>query len=142
MDLSLRAVHGVRDAVWVVRVVGDVDLVETPRLVDALRTARQEGTGTVVLDLAAARHISSSAVHAILSAKRRLAGAGRRLALACDGESVSMTLPLSGLSEVLDMFPDVDSALNGERISPGRPPAPAAPPSWLGGAVPPPESRS
>src|SRR4051794_8034059 len=51
MDLSLRALPGVRDAVWVIRVTGDIEVAETPRLTDALRTARQEGTGTVVLDL-------------------------------------------------------------------------------------------
>jgi anti-sigma B factor antagonist len=141
MNLSLRAVHGIRDAVWVVRIVGDVEVIETPRLVDGLRTARQEGTGSVILDLRAARHVSSSAIHAVLSAKRRLAGAGRRLVLVCDAESVSMTLPLSGLAEVLDMYADVDAALESQGAIRGRP-APVAPPSWPDEVPPLHESRS
>jgi anti-anti-sigma factor len=117
MDLALLAVPDLRDAVWLIRVTGDVDVDDTPRLVDALRTARQEGTGSVILDLTRTRYVSSGGVHAMLSAQRRLAAAARRLAVVCDAAGLSMTVPMSELSEVLEMHPDVDTVLSAEPVS-------------------------
>jgi anti-anti-sigma factor len=115
MMLRSLTLEGVPDPVWIIRADGDIDISTTPCLVDALRTARREGAGLVVLDLRATRHVDSSGVHTLLSAQRRLAAAGRRLAVVGDDDAIHTTVPVGCLSEVLETFPGLGAALASER---------------------------
>ena len=96
----------------VLRLAGELDLLTVPDLQARVTDAVAATTGAVVADLTAVQFLSSSGLRLLLGLRSALAEQGRPLRLVV-GESRAVTRPLlvTGLDRVLELHPDLDTAL-------------------------------
>lgn len=87
-----------------------IDLVSTDYLRTELLSAVEHGT--VVLDLDGVAFCDSSGLRVLLEAARRAKTYGAAFRLAAPSAPVERLLDLTRADQVLEVFPDVDSALN------------------------------
>ena len=90
---------------------GELDLATAPRLVHAL-TEVADGTAVVILDLSELTFMDSSGLHAIISARARLAETDCRLVLVPGGHQVQTLFELTGIKDHVEFV----SAPNGRRL--------------------------
>jgi anti-sigma B factor antagonist len=111
--LDPASVHTQTDDGWpVVVVTGEIDMATAPMLGRELTSAIESGDGPVVLDLSEVTFFDSSGLRVAIVAHRALAEQGRRLAVVCHPEGhVRRTFALAGLSDVLDLHPNRQAAL-------------------------------
>jgi anti-sigma B factor antagonist len=107
--LTLKA-HQDAGGKTVLQVIGDIDLVSTDYLRTELLSAVEHGT--VVLDLDGVAFCDSSGLRVLLEAARRAKTYGAAFRLAAPTAPVERLLDLTRADQVLEVFPDVDSALN------------------------------
>jgi len=84
-----------------VEVEGELDLSTTETFRAHLQVAIDAGSGDVALDLSAVSFCDSTALHALVDARRRLVERGRRLRVVRPSRPVDRLLWLSGLAEAL-----------------------------------------
>jgi anti-anti-sigma factor len=96
-DVSVQAEDGA--AVVVVR--GEFDMCEAPALRACLDDVIASSDGAVVVDLAHVTFIDSTAICALLVARRCLAGQGRELCLRRVTAPVARVFELAGLTDFL-----------------------------------------
>ena len=84
-----------------VHVHGELDLHTTDAFRAHLEDAIDAGAGDVALDLSAVSFCDSTALHALIAARQRLADEGRRLRVVKPSRPVDRLLWLSGLAELL-----------------------------------------
>lgn len=99
----------------VVAVSGDLDLSGVGVLREALRSA--SASPLVVLDLSRCTFCDSSGLHTILEAAHRAHLADSSFRVAGIGVQVGRVFELTGTAGYLDLFPDLRTALKGERAS-------------------------
>jgi anti-sigma B factor antagonist len=73
---------------------------------------RKQNADLVVLDMTGVPYIDSSGLGAVLNCYVSLQRNGHKLALACVNERVRALLELTRVEELLNLYPDVDTALN------------------------------
>jgi anti-sigma B factor antagonist len=95
----------------VVAVAGELDLTGAGRLQPVLLDA--VASPLTVLDLSSCVFCDSSGLRAIVEASRRAGEAGTSFRVAGVGSSVARVFELSGMDEILSLFPDVEAALKG-----------------------------
>lgn len=105
--VSVAALAGGR--VVVVAVKGDLDLLNAAKLRGPLLEAL--GSSLVVLDLSACTLCDSAGLETILEANRLAEAAGVPYRIAGARPDVVRTFGVTGAEAVLDLFPDVESAL-------------------------------
>jgi anti-sigma B factor antagonist len=77
---------------------GELDMCAAPAIGDALEHAFEADVRTVVLDLADATFIDSTAIGTLIGASRRLRESGRRLLLShCTNRNILRTFEIVGL---------------------------------------------
>jgi anti-anti-sigma factor len=101
--------HG--DAI-VVRLGGDLDLYNVEQVRAALAGAADRAAGRVVVDLEQVEFVDSTALGALVEARRGLGGGAFRLA--APQPEVRRALEVSGLDRHLDVCATVDEALSAE----------------------------
>lgn len=84
-----------------VTVSGELDLVSSPRLEEALERVSSSGSELVMLDLRGLEFMDSTGLHLLVKAQQRAEEAGRRFALVKGGEQVQRLLDLTGVAELL-----------------------------------------
>jgi anti-sigma B factor antagonist len=96
----------------VLRLAGELDLLTVPGLQTRLTDVVAATTGVVVVDLTAVQFLSSSGLHLLLTLRSELAPRGRPLRLVV-GASRAVVRPLliTGLDRLLELHPDLDTAL-------------------------------
>jgi len=96
----------------VLRIGGELDLQTVPELQAGLTDVVAATTGAVVADLTAVQFLSSSGLRLLLGLRSELAEQGRPLRLVV-GENRAVTRPLliTGLDRLMELHPDLDSAL-------------------------------
>ena len=96
----------------VLRVGGELDILTVPDLQTRLTDVVAATTGAVVADLTEVQFLSSSGLRLLVGLRSELAEQGRSLRLVV-GESRAVTRPLliTGLDRLLDLHPDLDTAL-------------------------------
>jgi anti-anti-sigma factor len=100
------------DGVAVVRIDGELDLLTVPELRAGLHPAIAGTVGAVVVDLAGVQFLSSTGLRLLLSIHADLAADHRALRLATgDGRAVVRPLQITGLHRLVDVYPDVPTAL-------------------------------
>ncbi|MFF4729994.1 STAS domain-containing protein [Streptomyces mirabilis] len=109
MSLSVREAG--RSTVIAVR--GEVDLDNAGELDEALAAAGRARPGAVVLDLAAVTFLDSTTINVVLRAHGVL---GPRLRLAALSPFVERVLGITGISDVLPVFPGVGEALEADAV--------------------------
>ncbi|MER5539088.1 STAS domain-containing protein [Streptomyces mirabilis] len=97
----------------VIAVRGEVDLDNAGELDEALTAAGRACPGAVVLDLAAVTFLDSTTINVILRAHGVL---GPRLRLAALSPFVERVLGITGVSDVLLVFPGVGEALEADAV--------------------------
>lgn len=76
---------------------GDLDMCAAPAIRDALRRAIDARSMRVIVDLANATFVDSTAIGALLEASSRLRESGGRLRLICTNRNVLRTIHFAGL---------------------------------------------
>jgi anti-sigma B factor antagonist len=85
---------------------GELDLVSSPALQQALDDAAGSDADLIIVDLRELEFMDSTGLHALVNAQRRIEELGRRFALVRGGESVQRLFELTG---VVDGLTIVDS---------------------------------
>lgn len=94
----------------IVRATGELDLVTTPKLEEAIGTALDGGPPVLVIDLTEVRFLASGALSALVAAHQ--AGADRTMVrVVAASRETSLPLQLTGLVQVLAVFPSRREAL-------------------------------
>ena len=93
----------------VVAVTGELDLVGAAKLHPVLLDA--VASPLAVLDLTSCGFCDSSGLRTIVEAARRAGEAGNSFRVAGVGPNVARVFELSGMDEVLSLFPDAEAAL-------------------------------
>lgn len=104
-------------AACVVRIAGELDASDAPRVRALLAEQVLSGTGSLVLDLSALSFIDSAGLAAIIAAHKGTRSAGTRLVLAGPSEAVRKVLAVTGLASVLTVADSVEAAL--AEVDPG-----------------------
>jgi anti-anti-sigma factor len=111
LPLALRT-HEPRHGVVVVAAAGEIDLANRGALAAELAgPADDPATGVLVCDLSATTFLSCSGLSVLLDARARLTARGAALRVVTARSAVLRVLDATGQRAVLDVRPDVDSAL-------------------------------
>jgi anti-sigma B factor antagonist len=107
--LHVDEVESDRSGIRVLRVTGELDL----GTIGSLQSAMEELIGPdarVVLDLEGLRFCDSTGLGAIIKLHRRLTDLGGMLALSAPGQRVVDVLSISGVDQVISVYPTVAAA--------------------------------
>jgi len=101
------------DGATVVSVAGEVDMVTTPRLNTCLQEQLAQSPDRLVVDLSGLSFLGSSGLAVLVESLDDARGRGTDLRLVCSSREVVRPLEATGLTELFQTFPDLDSALAG-----------------------------
>lgn len=96
---------------------GELDLVSSPRLEEALEVLDDPDTEFVVLDLRRLEFMDSTGLHLFVKAQQMAEESGRRLALVRGGEQVQRLLTLTGMTELLTIVDSPEELFEAEPAS-------------------------
>ena len=97
----------------VVRVAGDVDMVSSPELREAVLELLLDNQGTVVVvNLAGVKYIDSSGVASLIEGLKEARRARRSLRLACLNDGPRHVLELTRLLDLFDVYATEADALD------------------------------
>ena len=88
---------------------GGIDAVTCPLLATSLGRLIEEGETRIVLDLGRTVHISSAGLRVILTTAKRLHGCGQ-FVISSANDKVFHILRLAGIADVVDVYPETESA--------------------------------
>jgi anti-sigma B factor antagonist len=100
------------DEVVAVAVTGYLDFDAAPALKHNLVDCIEAGSSHVVVDLAEAGFIDSTAIGVLVGALKRLEESGGSLVVVCTNENVRSIFELVGLDEVISLHPSRDDAIS------------------------------
>jgi anti-sigma B factor antagonist len=104
----------------VVVAAGETDLHAAPELDRSIRTCEEDDVNIVVVDLAEATMLDSTALGILVAANARLAKRGIPLRLVCTNHLIRRVLAITGLDRVFDLYTSSAAALEGEVPSGGK----------------------
>jgi anti-anti-sigma factor len=107
MDVQARRVGDV----MVISIVGSIDTLTAPRLLEHLQGIVSRNKTRLVADLSGVDYISSAGLRVFLVAIKQTRGKGGDFFLAAVQPNVQRVLDLSGFSKILRVFENVDSAV-------------------------------
>ena len=99
-----------RDGIIVLSVAGEVDLATAPDLQAALDSAVAEDPPALVVDLLEVTFLGSVGLQLLVSTQQRL-GQQARFAVAAEGAATSRPIHLTGLHDLLGLYPTLEEAL-------------------------------
>lgn len=110
----------------VVVMPAEIDVLSSPSVENLLATLLAEVPAVVTADLSQTDFCDSAGVHVLARAHRTAAGAGTELRLCIGDSPCARILELTGLDQVLPVYPDVRQSLATPPQHPGSPPVPAS----------------
>jgi anti-sigma B factor antagonist len=93
------------------RARGELDLYAAPELKRRLASAIDVGKTCIVVDLTDAAFMDSTALGVLLGALKRLRVRDGALAIASEQPTILRILEVTGMNQVLDLYPTADDAL-------------------------------
>jgi anti-sigma B factor antagonist len=108
LSLSDEAVDG---DTQVVRARGELDLYAAPEFKRHLGDAIEAGKTRIVVDLTDAAFMDSTALGVLIGALKRLRVRDGALAVASEQPTILRILEVTGMDQVLDLYPTADAAL-------------------------------
>jgi anti-sigma B factor antagonist len=90
---------------------GELDLVSSPVLAEALNRAAESDAELLVVDLRKLEFMDSTGLHLLVTAHQQARDAGRRFALIRGGDQVQRLFDLSGTAEFLPIVDSIDALL-------------------------------
>ena len=103
--------HQVDQAV-VLTVSGEVDMLSSPHLAEAIRTALAAKPPAVIVDLSKVDFLASAGMTVLVSAQAE-AVPPTRFAVVAHGAATSRPIKLMGIDNVLSLYSTLDGALSG-----------------------------
>lgn len=100
-----------RTGVILLRLIGELDVASAPTVRERLVEMIRAGNKLLVVDCEALSFIDSSGLALLTYAQLRMAEAGGQVRLAAVNRRVRRVLELSGLTDVLACYPDVEASL-------------------------------
>jgi anti-sigma B factor antagonist len=128
-QLVVTSDHPRGDDLVVVDISGEIDLLTTAALTEALRTALQRPTKVAILDLTRVRFLGSAGLSVLLSSAEAAKDNGVDLGLVAQDRVVLRPMEITGTSSAFTVFDSVDAA--DAPVGRGSPP-PAQPRNKLG----------
>jgi stage II sporulation protein AA (anti-sigma F factor antagonist) len=98
------------DGVVVVALAGELDLVSSGELTDAVARIRSASPARVLVDLSALSFVDSSGINALLQAARTIAENGGQLVLAAPGPATRRIFQIARVPDLVDVVDDLDEA--------------------------------
>ena len=119
-----RPVSAATSAPPIVRLAAEIDITNSNWVYSDLAAACVPGVGAVIADMAQTTFCDSSGVRALIQAHKLAGRRGVELSLVITADAVLRIIDLSGLTEILHLYPSVDNAVTawrqrGETPSPG-----------------------
>ncbi len=90
---------------------GELDIVSSPILRQALDHANESDAELIVVDLRKLEFMDSTGLHLLVTAQERARDAGRRFALVRGGEHIQRLFSLSGIGDLLLVVDDPEGLL-------------------------------
>lgn len=97
----------------VLRVSGELDIVTAPTLATYLDIALTSAPSVVIVDLIGVDFISSAAFTLLVETHRLTERTTTSLRVAADGPATSRPLQVSGIDQIIDLYPSVTAAMRG-----------------------------
>jgi len=107
------------DGVTVLSVRGELDALTVPQLADAISRCLAEVPLGLIVDLEGVTFLCSKGARALVDANGSARSGGKRFALAAQSSTVSRSLNLMGVDELLDHYPTVHAAMMGLHAADG-----------------------
>lgn len=107
----MKVVRSEREGVAVLRLAGEFDSFETEEMRRLFEDCIKEGRRRVVFDLTELVFANSTTIAFFISAQKRAREAGGGMILAKPGDFLKKTLKTLGLDQVLEISPDLDTAV-------------------------------
>jgi anti-sigma B factor antagonist len=104
-----------RDGVAVLSVGGEIDAATAAALDTAIAGVLAQHPSAVVVDLSAVTFLGSAGLRILVATHARLSGSGH-FAVVAHGPATSRPIQLTGLDEVLSLYPTLDDALVAMRM--------------------------
>lgn len=103
--------HQVDQAV-VLTVSGEVDMLSSPHLADAIQTALSNKPAALIVDLSKVDFLASAGMTVLVTAQAE-AEPPTRFAVVANGAATSRPIKLMGIDSVLSLYSTLDDALTG-----------------------------
>jgi anti-anti-sigma factor len=103
--------HQVDQAV-VLTVSGEVDMLSSPRLAEAIATTLATKPAALIVDLSKVGFLASAGMTVLVTAQAEIA-APTQFAVVANGPATSRPIKLMGIDSVLALYSTLDAALNG-----------------------------
>ena len=100
-----------------VTVRGELDLVSSPALEEALERVGGTNVDLILLDLRGLEFMDSTGLHVLIKAQQRLQERGRQFAVIRGGVQVERLLSLTGVAELLKIVDSPEELLEADRTS-------------------------
>jgi anti-anti-sigma factor len=108
LDVQRRCIDGI----VVLAVRGELDLLTSPQLTEAITASLADEPVALIVDLSELDFLASAGMSVLIQANDA-AGKARRFAVIADGPSTSRPMKLLGLDSVLSLYSTLDAALAG-----------------------------
>lgn len=100
-----------RDAVVIVTVSGELDLVTAPQLSESVELLLKKQPAAMVIDLSSVGFLASAGMSLLVSTHQKL-GESMGFAVVADGPATGRPLSVIGLDELFSIYGTIDEALN------------------------------
>ena len=98
------------DGIVVLAVRGDLDVLTSPQLTEAITASLADDPVALIVDLSELDFLASAGMGVLIQANDA-AGSARRFGVVADGPSTSRPMKLIGLDKVLSLYSTLDVAL-------------------------------
>jgi anti-anti-sigma factor len=102
------------DGIAVLAVAGEIDLATAPALEQAITSALANDPTALVIELSAVTFMASAGMQ-ILATTQQKVSKSAQFAVVADGPATSRPIQLTGLDEILGLYPTLDEALTAVR---------------------------
>jgi anti-sigma B factor antagonist len=96
--------------VAIVSATGAVDMLTAPDLAEAIRTSLGKQPTAVIVDLTDVDFLASAGMQVLVAANED-AEPDTRLVVVADGPATSRPLKITGITDFIDLYPNLDEAL-------------------------------
>lgn len=93
-----------------VLVIGEVDMVTTPQLRECVQEQIAERPGVLVLDMSGLSFLGSSGLAVLVETLEECRAQEIGLRLVCSSREVARPMEATGLTELFDIYPDLEAA--------------------------------
>jgi anti-sigma B factor antagonist len=94
----------------IIAATGEIDMLTSPKLQDAITESLAKRPTALIIDLTEVRFLASAGLQLLIIA-REDAGEDVRFAVVADGPATSRPIEITGINKLIDVHPTLDEAL-------------------------------